>query len=55
MRARLVELLSTCPRCSEIFNDNIATIVPDDDGVLTDEQVQAVLEHLQKRHQEHEL
>jgi len=52
MRDELTALLARCPRCRASYDDNVALLIAEDEGVLTDEQVVAVLDHLRKQHRE---
>jgi len=48
----LRELLA-CGRCKAIFDENVALLVADHHGTLTDEQAAAVHAQLQKEHDKH--
>lgn len=52
-RSELQRLVERCQPCGEDYRDNVALLVADDDGQLTDAQVEAVLHHLQKKHRRH--
>lgn len=51
-RKVLQNLLVECVKCAEEFYDNAALIM-DDNGDLTDEQVEAVMVHLHEKHVYH--
>lgn len=50
--AALRDLLR-CAQCRRIFDDNVAILVADDNGTLTDEQAEAIYTHLHKEHATH--
>lgn len=51
---QLLELhVLDCTRCKALLYENVALLLADDDGTLTDAQVVAVLDHLRKQHEGH--
>lgn len=53
---QLLELhISDCSACKVLLYENVALLVAEDEGTLTDAQVVAVLGHLRKQHEGHSM
>lgn len=52
-RVELRTLTDGCSKCRYGAEDNVAILIADDSGTLTDVQVVAVLDHLRKLHERH--
>lgn len=52
MRELLKNLLFECQDCASIYYDNVA-LIAEENAVLTDDQIEAVLVELSKKHKQH--
>ncbi len=53
MRKLLTLRLDACPKCRAVLMENVALIVPDDGGSMTDQQITWALSYLGELHLNH--